>query len=239
MELKDRLVQVRKLRGMNQEELAERVGVSRQAVSKWETGEAMPDCVKLMALADALEVSMDYLCGREGEQTCVPEPAANPEPAATPEQRTKKAPVHHIILACVFAVLLLGIGLGVGLLISGNHDRTSETLPMEVTPLPDAISVEGFDFDSLGREGLSFHFVPSVINENYTYQVSLCDEAGKVQIFDATPKGGICFCKTGLKGGGVGYTITLTVSNGDESRTALLCSDLYFSESNASWTPGP
>ena len=38
MELKDCLVQVRKQRGMNQESLAERVGVSRQAVSKWETG---------------------------------------------------------------------------------------------------------------------------------------------------------------------------------------------------------
>jgi len=232
MELKDRLVQVRKLRGMNQEELAERVGVSRQAVSKWETGEAMPDCVKLMALADALEVSMDYLCGREGEQISAPELLENPEPAAIPETAPKKVPANRIVIACLLAVLLLGIGFGVGLLVFGNAEA-------EVTPLPDAISVEGFDFDSLGREGLAFHFVPSVINENYTYQVSLCDEEGKVQIFDATPKGGICFCRTGLKGGGVGYTITLTVSNGDESRTALLCSDLYFSESNASWTPGP
>ena len=232
MELKDRLVQVRKLRGMNQEVLAERVGVSRQAVSKWETGEAMPDCVKLVALADALEVSMDYLCGRAGEQISVSEFTANAESAAAPEPKPKKVPANRIVMACLLAVVLLGIGFAVGVLASGNGEP-------EITPLPDAISVEGFDFDSLGREGLAFHFVPSVINENYTYQVSLCDEEGKVQIFDATPKGGICFCRTGLKGGGVGYTITLTVSNGDESRTALLCSDLYFSESNASWTPGP
>lgn len=232
MELKDRLVQVRKLRGMNQEVLAERVGVSRQAVSKWETGEAMPDCVKLMALADALEVSMDYLCGREGEQISVSEFTANPEFTVNPEAKPKKVPANRIVMACLLAVVLLGIGFAVGVLASGNGEP-------EITPLPDAISVEGFDFDSLGREGLAFHFVPSVINENYTYQVSLCDEEGKVQIFDATPKGGICFCRTGLKGGGVGYTITLTVSNGDESRTALLCSDLSFNASGASWTPGP
>lgn len=230
MELKDRLVETRKLRGMNQENLAERVGVSRQAVSKWETGEAMPDCVKLMALADALEVSLDYLCGREEEQP------STPESVATPEQGKKKVSTRHAILVCLLAMLLLGIGLGVGLLISGNHNRKSETLPMEVTPLPDAISVEGFDIDSLGNEGLAFHFIPSVINENYTYQVSMCDEYGRVQTFDATPKGGICVCRTGLKMG-YGYTITAVIGNGDESRSILLCSGFDFDSDGASWTP--
>ena len=54
MELKDILVQERKKRGWSQEELAARVQVSRQAVSKWETGDALPDLPKLLALADAL-----------------------------------------------------------------------------------------------------------------------------------------------------------------------------------------
>ena len=181
----------------------------------------MPDCPRLVALADALEVSIDYLCGRE--------------PARAAEEKTEKEaekrPAIRTVILCLLAALLLGAGFGAGLLVSGKERA-------QVTPLPDAISVEGFDFDSLGREGLAFHFVPSVIHENYTYQVSLCDEEGQVQIFDATPQGGICFCETGLEGG-VGYTITLTVSSGEESRTALLCSDLSFNESGATWTAGP
>ena len=54
MELQDILVRERKRRGWSQEELAARVRVSRQAVSKWETGDALPDLPKLLALADAL-----------------------------------------------------------------------------------------------------------------------------------------------------------------------------------------
>lgn len=59
------LLQERKRRGLSQEELAGMVNVSRQAVSKWETGDAMPDLNKLLALADALDISLDELCGRE------------------------------------------------------------------------------------------------------------------------------------------------------------------------------
>ena len=44
----------------------EQIGYSDKTVSKWETGDAMPDLNKLLALADALEISLDVLCGREG-----------------------------------------------------------------------------------------------------------------------------------------------------------------------------
>ena len=65
MEFSHQLLQARKRRGLSQLELAEQIGVSRQAVSKWETGEAAPDLVKLLALAEALGISLDQLCGRE------------------------------------------------------------------------------------------------------------------------------------------------------------------------------
>ena len=58
MEFKDRVFQARKAKGMSQEDLAEAMGVSRQAVSKWETGEAMPDVEKLIALCHVLELDM-------------------------------------------------------------------------------------------------------------------------------------------------------------------------------------
>ena len=50
----ERLQELRRARGMTQEDFAAQLKVSRQAVSKWETGEAAPDLSKLLALADAL-----------------------------------------------------------------------------------------------------------------------------------------------------------------------------------------
>lgn len=52
---------LRKLRGITQEELSDLVGVSRQSVSKWETGDAFPETEKIMQLCDIFNVSMDVL----------------------------------------------------------------------------------------------------------------------------------------------------------------------------------
>ena len=51
----------RKALGLSQEELAQRMGVSRQSVTKWETGLSAPDLDRLVELADTLGVSLDYL----------------------------------------------------------------------------------------------------------------------------------------------------------------------------------
>lgn len=62
------IAQLRGGRNMTQAELGERLGVSFQAVSKWERGETLPDVASLPALADALETTIDYLL-RSGEAT--------------------------------------------------------------------------------------------------------------------------------------------------------------------------
>lgn len=51
----------RKKNGYTQEQIAEKIGVSRQAVAKWERGEALPDIENIMALADVYEVTVDSL----------------------------------------------------------------------------------------------------------------------------------------------------------------------------------
>ena len=62
---KDNLIQLRKLQNMTQEDIAETVGVSRQAVAKWESGETTPDLEKARLLAGALGVSLDDLTNYE------------------------------------------------------------------------------------------------------------------------------------------------------------------------------
>lgn len=78
MEFRERLYQLRKGRGISQEELANAVGVSRQAVQKWEAGASTPDLNNLSALAGYFSVTLDYLVrGVEPEA-----------PQAAPAERT-------------------------------------------------------------------------------------------------------------------------------------------------------
>ncbi len=61
MNFADRLQELRKAKGLSQEDLAERLNVSRQSVSKWETGLGYPETEKLLVLCNILDVDLDYL----------------------------------------------------------------------------------------------------------------------------------------------------------------------------------
>lgn len=64
----ERIAALRKARGMTQEALAQRLGITNQAVSKWESDQCCPDIMQLPALADIFEISMDALFGRREPQ---------------------------------------------------------------------------------------------------------------------------------------------------------------------------
>ncbi|MBQ9328107.1 MAG: helix-turn-helix transcriptional regulator [Solobacterium sp.] len=61
----DNLLTLRKMKNMTQEDIAEKVGVSRQSVAKWEAGETVPDLDKCKILAELFEVSLDDLANYE------------------------------------------------------------------------------------------------------------------------------------------------------------------------------
>ena len=61
MNIADRIQYLRKRKGISQEELADKIGVSRQAVSKWENGQSSPDIEKIILLSDFFNVTTDYL----------------------------------------------------------------------------------------------------------------------------------------------------------------------------------
>lgn len=61
MTLADRIQNLRKIKGISQEELADKIGVSRQAVSKWESEQSSPDLEKVILLSDYFDVTTDYL----------------------------------------------------------------------------------------------------------------------------------------------------------------------------------
>ncbi len=61
MNIADRIQNLRKSKGISQEELADKVGVSRQAVSKWESEQSVPDLDKVIIMSDYFEVTTDYI----------------------------------------------------------------------------------------------------------------------------------------------------------------------------------
>ena len=61
MTFSEKLMDLRRKSGLSQEQLADRLGVTRQSVSKWESGTAMPELVKLISLSELFGVSGDYL----------------------------------------------------------------------------------------------------------------------------------------------------------------------------------
>ncbi len=73
--LKDNLIILRNVHGFSQEEIAEKIGISRQAYSKWESGATVPDIEKCKRLADTYGVTLDALIETttiDGKQTIVP-----------------------------------------------------------------------------------------------------------------------------------------------------------------------
>ena len=61
MNIADRIQNLRKIKGISQEELADKIGVSRQAVSKWESEQSTPDIEKIIFMSDYFRVTTDYL----------------------------------------------------------------------------------------------------------------------------------------------------------------------------------
>lgn len=69
MEFNKKLYELRKQKGISQEELSEKLNVSRQTLSKWELGTSTPDMEKLIAISDYFEISLDELVlGKEKEE---------------------------------------------------------------------------------------------------------------------------------------------------------------------------
>ena len=66
---KDNLISLRKLNGLSQEELADKINVSRQTLSKYETGESLPDVEKCKRIADVFGVSLDDLVNYDSGDT--------------------------------------------------------------------------------------------------------------------------------------------------------------------------
>ncbi len=84
MKISERLYELRRKAGLSQEELAEKIGVSRQAVGKWENGASVPELEKLLSLSEFYGIGIGELIGAE-PPSAVPPPPSEPEDAPVQE----------------------------------------------------------------------------------------------------------------------------------------------------------
>ena len=105
MKLSNKLIDLRKEKGWSQEDFAEKLDVSRQAISRWENGSALPDAQNILRISKLFDVSADYLlnddCERERDVLGI---IATAEESAPPAQK-KKIPYGWLISAACFVIL--------------------------------------------------------------------------------------------------------------------------------------
>lgn len=104
MELKEKLVALRKEKGLTQLAVAEKLNVSRQAISRWESGTALPSTDNLRCLSSLYEVPIDYLIKEDSERKSDPDN----EPVPDKLQHKNKKTV-AIIVAALVGILAIGI----------------------------------------------------------------------------------------------------------------------------------
>ena len=233
MQFSQNLSRERKTRGLSQEELAARLGVSRQAVSKWETGETTPDLTRLLALADALELSLDALCGREtADSVGASAPAGGTAAAASGGSRRLGL---WRGLCGVLALALLAAGLF-------GWDQRKELTAREAagaqSALPDTFSAAGETFSWNRAQGcLIYRFTPSAADETCSYQITFTGTDNVPRTFDALYSGGVCTGSAALVPEEV-YDVTVSVSDSTGSRAAPLARSLTVGPgSTVRWMP--
>lgn len=221
------LIRERKRLGLSQEELAARLNVSRQAVSKWETGDSVPDLPKLLALADALNLSLDALCGRDSAAEAA-EPGA---PKKKPAARLWLPWAVSGVLAVLLAVLLF--------LSPAEVPRSarSDSSPASAPVLSGEFTVSGLTFTGKSGIAVAYRFTPGISGEGLTYQIIFTDSDGNTFPVDAPCTGGVCAGEAVLPSGYAGYGVTVSVSNGSVTRSVAVAQSLTFSHTSASWTP--
>lgn len=166
MTLHEKIYILRKKNGLSQEALAESLGVSRQSVSKWETGEATPEVSKLLSLSKLFGVTTDYLLNDEMEEENLSEAAKNEMPSSdfavtsisesTPRKKSRNVrTLVIIVLICIVLCMVLPLImtiLGYSIFKMSPHAETvyAETAPgyeIEIIPSVEPDETYPYSYD--------------------------------------------------------------------------------------------
>ena len=133
MSLAEKMIELRKQNGLSQQDLADRLGVSRQDISRWETGAVQPLADSVKSLAQVFQVSTDYLLNDDLD---TPTPPRSPQPAPTPQEEPTPTRKHRkwlLALAALAAAAVLGLVTAVS---TAYYLQWKERQPVSMYDLP-------------------------------------------------------------------------------------------------------
>lgn len=138
----EKLVELRKKKGLTQLKLAEMMNVSRQAVSRWESGDTVPSIDNLKYLGDLYGVPLEYLLHDDAPELIHADLVLEKETAASTDivKAKRKSIVLAFLLIGVVIVALFAIAL------QSNY-RVEEQIPMEEIEGSDMIITDEFNLD--------------------------------------------------------------------------------------------
>lgn len=221
MYFNEKLISLRRAKGLSQEQLANLIDVSRQAVSKWETAESQPDLSKLILVSNVFEVSLDELCGRKSLST----PAS---PAASPKPRIKT------VWLCT-AVLILGLALG----LVGGFFTAGVLFPEASQQKIENVTITSFSmYKEPGNQKIHLVFSPSIAKGTFGYKVLKTGSDGNISSFPAIYAEGVCTCDVPYDAFDIvqgGFTLRSVISDGTNEYTSGLARLSYLDEAGYSY----
>lgn len=207
MSFSEKLISLRRAKGLSQEQLANLLTVSRQAVSKWETGESQPDLAKLIVLSNIFEISLDELCGRKPDSAGAAPPSA-PKPSVR---------VQWLCAAALAAGLALGLAGGLwssGVLFSDTSKQKIQN-----------ITITGFSMNrdpELRYNKIHLVYSLSIAKKTFRYKVLKTDSEGNISSFPAVYKDGVCTCDVAFDNFHGTFALSSVISDGGIEYTSGL-----------------
>lgn len=214
MNFSEKLISLRRAKGLSQEQLANIIDVSRQAVSKWETGESLPDLAKLILLCNTFDVSLE-LCGRKSESA-----------SALPVAPSK--PCIRITWLCAVA-LVVGLALG----LTGGFFSVFPGTPKQQT---ERVTITSLDINpQLYYQKINLVYSPSIAKDSFRYKVIKTDSAGKITSFPAVYAEGVCTCDVTVDNYQGYFTLHSVINDGVYEYTSGLVKILEVDEGGCSY----
>lgn len=144
MTVDEKLVSLRKEKGLTQLKVAEELGISRQAISRWESGTAVPSIENLRNLSELYDVSIDYLLDNRQERCSAEVIRSLGDPQLSKKNAKIKrvfVPKYFMIVALIFLLVICGI-------VLNQSNQEHEKLDLNDVP-GEAISnnIQEFDFE--------------------------------------------------------------------------------------------
>lgn len=187
----------RKRAGLSQEQIADKIGVSRAAIAKWETDRGMPDIDNLIRISEIFEASTDYFL-KDDETECV-------------SSQKKNICIKNVIIASLTFCLLAAIGvMAIQYKINNDANKNSskkaeQNIGVEnkdktvkyTVPKSDIYWIEGISFD---EDPYEWESTKKWIDENDLYRVVYLDENGEIPKDEQVLKQESWLSKDGMSG---------------------------------------